>query len=85
MKFDIQNALSEAHKGHRLLADLPTYGRSGRGVLTLYIWHVPLVLVRLTTEQGEGESLEEQGALLKLLVLTAEQVQGAGLYHRHST
>ena len=43
-----------------------------------------LVLVDLAAEDGEAHPLEELGLLLKLRLLTAEQVEGRPLGHRHT-
>ena len=53
--------------------------------LTLYIRHGPLVLVSLTTEHSKGHTLDHQGPLLILLLLTAEQGQGSWLGDGHAT
>ena len=54
-------------------------------VLTLDVWHGFLVLVLLTTEDGEGQPLQHLGPLLEFLFLGAEQVQRAGLGDAHTT
>lgn len=53
-------------------------------LLTLYVWQVFLVLVYLAAKNGEGESLEEHGALLQLRLSVSKQIEGAALGHSHS-
>lgn len=52
--------------------------------VTLDFRHVALVLVKITAEDGEAESLEELSTLLDFLLSAAEQIQGGSLGNGHS-